>query len=87
LLAALLSGEAGAHGNTPPSLQGVEVPVTPGLLDGDAPIVIDKTAAIQLGKALFWDVNVAVTVWPVRLVIFMPVRTDALKTSYRREIQ
>ena len=58
LLAALLSGEAGAHGNTPPSLQGVEVPVTPGLLDGDAPIVIDKTAAIQLGKALFWDVNV-----------------------------
>jgi len=58
LLAALLAGEAAAHGNTPPSLQGVEIPVTPGLLDGEAPIVIDKTAAIQLGKALFWDVNV-----------------------------
>jgi cytochrome c peroxidase len=39
-------------------LKGISVPVTPGLLDGDAPIVIDKTAAIQLGKALFWDVNV-----------------------------
>ncbi|MGZ8227566.1 MAG: cytochrome c peroxidase, partial [Methylococcaceae bacterium] len=58
LLATLLAGEAGAHGNTPPSLQGIDVPVTPGLLDGDAPIVIDKAAAIQLGKALFWDVNV-----------------------------
>ena len=39
-------------------LKGISVPVTPGLLDGDSPIVIDKTAAIQLGKALFWDVNV-----------------------------
>lgn len=58
MLAALLAGEAAAHGNTPPSLQGVEIPATPGLLDGDAPIIIDKTAAIQLGKALFWDVNV-----------------------------
>lgn len=58
LLAALVAEEAAAHGNTPPSLQGIEVPATPGLLDGDAPIVIDKSAAIQLGKALFWDVNV-----------------------------
>lgn len=58
LFAALVTGEVAAHGNTPPSLQGVEIPVTPGLLDGDAPIVVDKTAAIQLGKALFWDVNV-----------------------------
>jgi len=58
LIATLVAGEAGAHGNTPPSLQGVEVPVTPGLLDGDAPIVKDKATAIQLGKALFWDVNV-----------------------------
>jgi cytochrome c peroxidase len=39
-------------------LKGISVPVTPGLLDGESPIVIDKTAAIQLGKALFWDVNV-----------------------------
>jgi cytochrome c peroxidase len=58
LLAALLAGKAVAHGNTPPSLQGINIPATPGLLDGDAPIVTDKTAAIQLGKALFWDVNV-----------------------------
>jgi cytochrome c peroxidase len=50
-----LTSNVAAHGNTPPSLKGVAIPVTPGLLDGDAPIVIDKTAAIQLGKALFWD--------------------------------
>lgn len=35
-----------------------KIPVTPGLLDGDLPIIVDKTAAIQLGKALFWDTNV-----------------------------
>ncbi len=58
LFAALMTGEAVAHGNTPPSLKGVVAPPVPGLLDGDAPIVIDKAAAIQLGKALFWDVNV-----------------------------
>ncbi len=58
LFAALTAGQALAHGNTPPSLKGVAVPAVPGLLDGDAPIVIDKTAAIALGKALFWDVNV-----------------------------
>lgn len=40
------------------SLVGVRLPVTPGLLTGDNPIVINKTAAIQLGKALFWDINV-----------------------------
>lgn len=43
---------------TPPSLKGISVPRTPGLLDGPTPIVIDQTAAILLGKALFWDVNV-----------------------------
>lgn len=58
LLAALVTGEAPAHGNTPPSLQGIDAPATPGLLDGDAPIIVDKAAAIRLGKALFWDVNV-----------------------------
>ncbi|RQW77496.1 MAG: cytochrome-c peroxidase, partial [Methylococcus sp.] len=40
------------------SLKGIAVPVTPGLLDGDHPIVIDRAAATQLGKALFWDMNV-----------------------------
>ena len=43
---------------TPPPLKGIPVPPTPGLLDGPAPIVVDHTAAIQLGKALFWDMNV-----------------------------
>jgi cytochrome c peroxidase len=47
-----------AHGNTPPSLQGIAVPQTPGLLDGEKPIVLDKKTAIQLGKALFWDTAV-----------------------------
>ncbi|MDD5754938.1 MAG: cytochrome c peroxidase, partial [Methylococcales bacterium] len=57
-LTLFLSGEVSAHGNTPRSLQGVAMPQTPGLLDGDTPIVVDKTAAIQLGKALFWDTAV-----------------------------
>ncbi|MEY4767527.1 MAG: hypothetical protein RL637_166 [Pseudomonadota bacterium] len=46
-----------ANGETPPPLTGVAIPPTPGLLDGDKPIVVNKTAAIQLGKALFWDTN------------------------------
>ncbi|MDD2723731.1 MAG: cytochrome c peroxidase [Methylovulum sp.] len=58
LLGISLSGELAAHGNTPPSLTGVEMPPTPGLLDGTDPIVINKTTAIQLGKALFWDTHV-----------------------------
>lgn len=44
--------------NPPNPLTGVKVPATPGLLNGARPIVEDKVAAIQLGKALFWDVNV-----------------------------
>ena len=55
LLGALMSSAAFASENTPPSLQGVAIPSTPNLVDGDQPIVVDKTAAIQLGKALFWD--------------------------------
>jgi cytochrome c peroxidase len=47
-----------AHGPTPVSLQNVPIPPVPGLTDGADPIVINKTAAIALGKALFWDVNV-----------------------------
>ena len=41
----------------PPPLKGIPVPSTPGLTDGPQPIVVDRTAAIQLGKALFWDMN------------------------------
>jgi cytochrome c peroxidase len=55
LLSILTSAQVNAHGNTPPSLQGIAMPATAGLLDGANPIVINKTAAIQLGKALFWD--------------------------------
>ncbi|SJM90457.1 CorB [Crenothrix polyspora] len=55
LLTAVLANEASAQGNTPLSLKGVAIPVTPGLLNGKTPIVINKTAAIALGKALFWD--------------------------------
>jgi len=47
-----------AFGNPPNPLAGVKVPVTPGLLNGARPIVVDKAAAIQLGKALFWDAAV-----------------------------
>ncbi len=58
LLGALYSNTVAAHGSTPPSLQGVAIPATPGLLEGENPIVVNKTAAIQLGKALFWDTQV-----------------------------
>ena len=55
LLSVCLSHPALASDNSPSSLQGVAIPISPGLLEGNAPIVLDKTAAIQLGKALFWD--------------------------------
>jgi cytochrome c peroxidase len=58
LLGVLFSSEAAAHGETPPPLTGVAMPATPGLLDGESPIVVNKAAAIQLGKALFWDTQV-----------------------------
>jgi cytochrome c peroxidase len=48
-----------AHfGPAPVSLKGAPVPEAPGLSDGPEPIVVDAGAAIALGKALFWDVNV-----------------------------
>lgn len=47
-----------AHGPKPMPLQDVPIPPVPGLLDGTSPIVVDKAAAIALGKALFWDMNV-----------------------------
>jgi cytochrome c peroxidase len=51
---------AQAHGDlVGTNLDQYKIPVTPGLLDGDSPIIVDKTAAIQLGKALFWDTNVS----------------------------
>jgi cytochrome c peroxidase len=40
------------------SLKDVPIPPVPGLTDGPDPIVVDSDAAIVLGKALFWDINV-----------------------------
>ncbi|QSA99509.1 cytochrome-c peroxidase [Methylomonas sp. EFPC1] len=47
-----------ALGPMPISLKHLPVPPVPGLLDGPDPIVVNKNAAIALGKALFWDTNV-----------------------------
>ena len=52
------NGEAILLDKTFTSLKGIQVPITPGLVDGPDPIVIDRNAAIKLGKALFWDMNV-----------------------------
>jgi len=49
---------ASGFGPLPMSLSDMEIPPTPGLLDGASPIVINKNKAIILGKALFWDSNV-----------------------------
>ncbi len=57
-LSMLFAAKAFAHGETPPSLKGVSIIPTPGLLDGPNPIVTDQTAVIELGKALFWDIQV-----------------------------
>lgn len=54
----LLSEAASAHGPLPVSLKGAPIPPVPGLTDGNDPIVVNKTMAIALGKALFWDMNV-----------------------------
>lgn len=59
VVAVLLASTASAHlGPIPVTLKGVSVPATPGLLDGPAPIIVNKQKAIALGKALFWDMNV-----------------------------
>ena len=42
----------------PPPLGALKVPAVPGLLDGREPIIRDRHMAEQLGKALFWDMNV-----------------------------
>ncbi|CAD6878250.1 Cytochrome c551 peroxidase (EC 1.11.1.5) [Methylomonas albis] len=58
LLAGVLAAAAFsslADDPSPVSLRNVPLPPVPGLLDGANPIVVDKTAAIALGKALFWD--------------------------------
>ena len=52
------STQALALGPMPMSLKHLSIPEVPGLLSGTHPIVVDKTVAIALGKALFWDTNV-----------------------------
>lgn len=47
-----------APGPMPISLKHLPVPAVPGLLDGIDPIIVNKEAAIALGKALFWDTAV-----------------------------
>ena len=42
----------------PAPLTGIPVPPVTGLLDGSQPIVVNQTAAVALGKALFWDMAV-----------------------------
>ncbi len=53
-LSVAFSGSASAHGIPPPPLAGVKVPKVPQL----GSYVTNRQAAIQLGKALFWDANV-----------------------------
>ena len=58
LALSVVPGEGRAHfGPKPISLRGAPVPQVPGLVDGPDPIVVDQGAAIALGKALFWDMN------------------------------
>jgi len=54
----LLAQPALAHGPIPAPLQRVPIPPVPGLVDGADPIVVDKNAAVALGKALFWDTSI-----------------------------
>ncbi|SEN57738.1 cytochrome-c peroxidase [Nitrosomonas marina] len=49
---------ADGFGPIPISLKNAPVPEVPGLLDGPDPVIVDKEAAIILGKALFWEMNV-----------------------------
>ena len=53
VLTMAVSGNAFAHGTPPYPLKGVKVPRVPQL----GSYVTNRQAAIQLGKALFWDAN------------------------------
>ena len=50
--------ELPATAPAPPSLKSVSTPSVPGLTDGPTPVVVNKAAAIALGKAWFWDQTV-----------------------------
>jgi len=53
-----LHSPSGIAAVIPEPLAGVDIPATPGLLNGKRRIVVDRDAAIRLGKALFWDIGV-----------------------------
>ena len=57
-LLALFAQPGLANLNPPIPLSQAPIPETAGLTSGKQPIVVDKEAAIQLGKALFWDMAV-----------------------------
>ena len=78
--AALLGGHIGAQvlPPAPPSLKTVPVPEPTNL----ALFVRNNTAAIALGKAFFWDMQVGSDgIRPARAATFTPVRTTARRTS------
>lgn len=54
-LLTLLGIARAEFGPIPMSMKGVAVPPVPGLYDGPNPIVVNRQAALVLGKALFWD--------------------------------
>lgn len=59
IVALLVPGWVLAHGSiNAQTLKGVKVPLTPGLVGGRSPIVVDPVSAVQLGKSLFWDMQV-----------------------------
>jgi cytochrome c peroxidase len=58
VLLALTANKSYAELRPPIPLSQAPIPETAGLTRGKQPIVVNKEAAIQLGKALFWDMNV-----------------------------
>ncbi len=58
LVAVASSSVAFAHGIVPPSLKGFSIPDTEGLYKGRERVIRNQRAAVALGKALFWDIQV-----------------------------
>jgi cytochrome c peroxidase len=55
----IITNEAWAHGDiSNQNMKGLKVAMIDGLISGNSRIVTNKQSAIQLGKALFWDMSV-----------------------------
>ena len=55
----IVTNEACAQGDiSDQNMKGLKVAITDGLISGNSPIVTNKQSAIQLGKALFWEMRV-----------------------------